>query len=78
MKSCKDCKWWKKWTHITEAYLEKYPQNKDKGDCHKNAPAVTGLLEEGYTCWPDTDSSDFCGEFEPKESEGDEHVKSVQ
>lgn len=73
MKICKDCIFWKKWTHCTAAYLAKYPQNENKGDCHKNAPAVVGLSEEGYTCWPDTESYDFCGEFKPKENQTHEN-----
>lgn len=66
MKTCKDCYWWKKWTHLSEQYLEKTPQYKNRGDCHKNAPVVAGLSEEGCTCWPDTDATDFCGELSLK------------
>ena len=72
MVKCEACKWWKRWkmwTHITEAYLATHPQNIDKGDCHKNAPAVAGLSEEGYTCWPNTNSTDFCGDYEARDAQ---------
>jgi hypothetical protein len=63
---CGNCKFWKRWTFITEGYLAQYPENKEKGDCHKNAPAVVGTSEEGYACWPDTNSFDWCGEWKEK------------
>ncbi len=66
MDKCKDCKWWFEWTHKTEEYLLNNPNNKDKGDCRKNAPVVVGRSEEGYACWPDTNLYNYCGNFETK------------
>ncbi len=64
---CKDCGFWREWTHNQgEEYLKKFPKNKDKGDCLFNAPAVAGLSEEGYACWPDTKATDWCGEFQER------------
>ena len=63
IRKCEKCIWWVEWTYKTEEYLKKYPHNKDKGDCRFRDPVVAGTSEKGYTCWPDTNKGDWCGEF---------------
>ena len=63
---CEDCLYWKEWTFKTKIYLERFPTNRDKGDCRIKAPIVVGTSEEGYASWPDTNSFEWCGEFDEK------------
>ena len=56
-RTCEHCRWWK----TDEQQLV------GVGHCHKNAPALFQIKEDGWpiTFWPTTIERDLCGEFQP-------------
>lgn len=66
---CGDCRFWR---HSSSTPSAEY------GECRRNAPQATlHFSGANRTYWPETADSDWCGEFQPKESNPQESVETI-
>lgn len=66
---CSQCRFWIFSSAGTSIHVEEAGQEHQWAQCRRNAPAV--LPSDRRRVWPITRCDDWCGEFDPLQSETD-------
>jgi len=73
MGKCKNCKFWELGYGLTkeEREEENIKEEPNYGHCRRYAPKPrSSKTDDWFSCdWPETQGSDWCGEFQPKKNE---------